>query len=318
MEFKVSFLHARTKNKIRDGLMYRKKKLKKNQGMLFHTGLKVSIFWMKNTFIPLDVLFLNKKGKIIGYKEKNKPHSLKSISIGKRSFYVLEMNAGWVKKNKVKVGDKIKIRKRRKRRKTRKKRGGEGIMLTDLKKDTDYLIALWPNMVTYTPAKLEKIENIGEGGNKKYIFTNGISITTLDDPFGYKIREPFGDITAKESSKENVFFDDGLSSTVILPGNMEGGKRRRKTRKKRGGVKSAAPKKPTDQQKKSWKKLHDKNFKPKKYKSTKEMIMMGVNRRLQQQDEGKVANILAGLNIQNTQGGRPLIKHPDDNEEYEG
>ena len=84
--FNVSFLHAKTKNQIRDGLMYRKKKLKKNQGMLFHTGLKVSSFWMKNTFIPLDVLFLNKSGKILGYKENNKPHSLKGISIGKKSF----------------------------------------------------------------------------------------------------------------------------------------------------------------------------------------------------------------------------------------
>ena len=118
--FNVSFLHAKTKNQIRDGLMYRKKKLKKNQGMLFHTGLKVSSFWMKNTFIPLDVLFLNKSGKILGYKENNKPHSLKGISIGKKSFYVLVMNGGWVKKNKVKVGHKIKIRKSR----TRKKRGG--------------------------------------------------------------------------------------------------------------------------------------------------------------------------------------------------
>ena len=130
--FNVSFLHAKGKNQIRDGLMYRKKKLNKNQGMLFHTGLKVSSFWMKNTFIPLDVLFLNKNGKILGYKENNKPHSLKGISIGKKSFYVLEMNGGWVRENKVKVGDKIKIRKSRTRKKrgggrkkkTRKKRGG--------------------------------------------------------------------------------------------------------------------------------------------------------------------------------------------------
>ena len=129
--FNVSFLHAKGKNQIRDGLMYRKKKLKKNQGMLFHTGLKVSSFWMKNTFIPLDVLFLNKNGKIIGYKEKNKPHSLKAISIGKRSFYVLEMNAGWVKNNKVKVGDKIKIRKRKK---TRKKRGDRYTVKTKARK----------------------------------------------------------------------------------------------------------------------------------------------------------------------------------------
>ena len=83
-------------------------------------------------------------------------------------------------------------------------------------------------------------------------------------------------------------------------------------------MRSAAPKKPTELQRKSWKKIYDKNFKPKKYKTTKEMIMMGVNRRLQQQDEGNVANILAGLNIKKTQGGRPLIRHPGDNEEYEG
>jgi uncharacterized membrane protein (UPF0127 family) len=133
--FNVSFLHAKGKNQIRDGLMYRKKKLNKNQGMLFHTGLMVSSFWMKNTFIPLDVLFLNKSGKILGYKENNKPHSLKCISIGKKSFYVLEMNGGWVRENKVKVGDKIKIRKTRtrkkrggkRRKKTRKKRGGNGV-----------------------------------------------------------------------------------------------------------------------------------------------------------------------------------------------
>jgi len=134
--FNISFLHAKGKNQIRDGLMYRKKKLNKNQGMLFHTGLKVSSFWMKNTFIPLDVLFLNKGGKILGYKENNKPHSLKGISIGKKSFYVLEMNGGWVRENKVKVGDKIKIRNSRtrkkrgggvrRRRKTRKMRGGQG------------------------------------------------------------------------------------------------------------------------------------------------------------------------------------------------
>ena len=188
--FNVSFLHAKGKNQIRDGLMYRKKKLKKNQGMLFHTGLKVSSFWMKNTFIPLDVLFLNKNGKIIGYKEKNKPHSLKAISIDKPSFYVLEMNAGWVNNNKVKVGDKIKIR--------------------------------------------------------------------------------------------NI----------------------KKTRKKRGRVKSAAPIKPTAQQKKSWKNIQNKSFKKKNYKSTNEMILMGVNRRLLKQDEYNVANILTDLNIKKKGGKR--------------
>ena len=45
--------------------------------------------------------------KIVGYKENNKPHSLKSIMINKPSRYVLEMNGGSVKLNKLNIGDKI-------------------------------------------------------------------------------------------------------------------------------------------------------------------------------------------------------------------
>ena len=44
---------------------------------------------------------------IIGFKENNQPHSLKSISINKPSKYVLEMNAGTVKKFNLKIGHKI-------------------------------------------------------------------------------------------------------------------------------------------------------------------------------------------------------------------
>jgi uncharacterized membrane protein (UPF0127 family)/rubrerythrin len=272
--FNVSFLHAKGKNQIRDGLMYRKKKLKKNQGMLFHTGLKVSSFWMKNTFIPLDVLFLNKKGKIIGYKEKNKPHSLKAISIGKRSFYVLEMNAGWVKKNKVKVGDKIKIRKRRK---TRRKRGGMTKEEEEEKALEKYIIALGELRIKYD--ELSNDEGFKEEAK------------ALETSY-QKLMEA---ITGEGPREE----EEGSESYTRKEG---GGKHRKKTRKKRGGVKSAAPKKPTVRQRESWKKIHDKNFKPKKYKSTNEMIMMGVNRRLQQQDEEKVANIL--LNIKKEGGKR--------------
>ncbi len=45
--------------------------------------------------------------KIIGFKENNQPHSLKSIMINKPSKYVLEMNAGTVKKFNLKIDDKI-------------------------------------------------------------------------------------------------------------------------------------------------------------------------------------------------------------------
>ena len=89
------------------GLMYVKEPLHSRYGMLFDMGYKVNSMWMKNTFIPLDVIFLDKNMNIIGFKENNQPHSLKSISINKASKYVLEMNAGTVKKFNLKIGDKI-------------------------------------------------------------------------------------------------------------------------------------------------------------------------------------------------------------------
>ena len=89
------------------GLMYVKEPLNPRYGMLFDVGYKVNSMWMKNTFIPLDVIFLDKNMNIIGFKENNQPHSLKSIMINKPSKYVLEMNAGTVKNFNLKKGDKI-------------------------------------------------------------------------------------------------------------------------------------------------------------------------------------------------------------------
>ena len=62
---------------------------------------------MKNTYIPLDIFFLDENMKIIGFKENNEPHSLKSIMIDKPSRYVLEMNGGSKKRFNLKEGDKI-------------------------------------------------------------------------------------------------------------------------------------------------------------------------------------------------------------------
>ena len=89
------------------GLMYVKKPLYSIYGMLFDMGDKINSIWMKNTFIPLDVIFLDENMNIIGYKENNQPHSLKSIMINKPSRYVLEMNAGSVNKFNLIIGEKI-------------------------------------------------------------------------------------------------------------------------------------------------------------------------------------------------------------------
>jgi len=106
----VTVEHATSPEAIRKGLMFRKESLKPNHGMLFHTGRKYNSFWMKNTYIPLDVIFLDETFKIIGFVENNQPLSLEPIYIEEPSNYVLEMNAGWVKRRNAKPGDKIKIK----------------------------------------------------------------------------------------------------------------------------------------------------------------------------------------------------------------
>ena len=90
------------------GLMYIEKPLYSRYGMLFDMGpSKANSMWMKNTYIPLDIIFLDENMNIVGYKENNIPHSLKQIKINKPSRYVLEMNSGTVKKNNLKIGEKI-------------------------------------------------------------------------------------------------------------------------------------------------------------------------------------------------------------------
>jgi len=78
------------------GLMYRKR-LDKKSGMLFiFRKEKIARFWMKNTYIPLDIIFINKSGSIDFIKKNTKPLSLKSIKSKDKVIAVLEINAGEV------------------------------------------------------------------------------------------------------------------------------------------------------------------------------------------------------------------------------
>ena len=103
---KLSVVVAKTKEDHEKGLMHIKG-LKCNHGMLFqHPVEKTLTFWMKNTFIPLSIAFIDKNGKIIEIKEM-KPLSEKRITCKKPAMYALEVNKGWFKQNNVKVGDKV-------------------------------------------------------------------------------------------------------------------------------------------------------------------------------------------------------------------
>ena len=89
-----------------------KKKLKKNEGMLFiWSDEDYRSFWMKNTAIPLDLIFINSKFEIVDIYFNATPFSKKSIRSQKRAKFVLELNSGVFKNKGFNVGDKIMLKK---------------------------------------------------------------------------------------------------------------------------------------------------------------------------------------------------------------
>lgn len=62
-------------------------------------------FWMKNTRIPLDIVFFDASWKVVGALEDMQPQSLLGRTIGVPSRYALEINAGLVAKNGIAAGD---------------------------------------------------------------------------------------------------------------------------------------------------------------------------------------------------------------------
>ena len=97
---------ARTSKELKHGLMYRKQPLNDNEGMLFIMRQNYdNSVWMKNTYISLDVIFLDKSMKIVGYKTNTTPLSTKTIKINQPSSYILEMNANSVNQLNINVGD---------------------------------------------------------------------------------------------------------------------------------------------------------------------------------------------------------------------
>ncbi len=101
---------ARTQEERAKGLMFRNK-LADDRGMLFvfeeddRWG-----FWMKNTLIPLDIIWINRGGKVVDIVEGARPFpgdnppTFRPVS---KARYVLEANSGFAKKNSIKVGDSI-------------------------------------------------------------------------------------------------------------------------------------------------------------------------------------------------------------------
>ena len=98
---------AKTTEERRIGLMYRKKLLN-NEGMLFiFPHEKIIQLWMKNTYIPLDVIFISENKVIVDIKKNMEKLSETIVKSKVKSRYALEFNAGLINKLDIEIGDKV-------------------------------------------------------------------------------------------------------------------------------------------------------------------------------------------------------------------
>jgi uncharacterized membrane protein (UPF0127 family) len=98
---------ATTEQEKETGLMYRKE-LADGKGMLFDFSPEQQVsMWMKNTFIPLDMIFIRADGRILRIAENTEPQSTKIISSGGLAKGVLEVIAGTAKKYGIQPGDRV-------------------------------------------------------------------------------------------------------------------------------------------------------------------------------------------------------------------
>lgn len=98
---------ARTDQERATGLMYRKE-LPEGRGMLFDFSPEQNVsMWMKNTFISLDMIFIDREGRILRIAENTEPQSEKIISSGGPARAVLEVIAGTARKYGIQPGDKV-------------------------------------------------------------------------------------------------------------------------------------------------------------------------------------------------------------------
>ncbi|MFA5814713.1 MAG: DUF192 domain-containing protein [Bacteroidales bacterium] len=87
------------------GLMYRRQ-MELNRGMLFiFEDEELRSFWMKNTYLPLDILYLNAQKKIVRIYENVATLNERSILSDFPAKYVVEVNAGFCALYNVQVGD---------------------------------------------------------------------------------------------------------------------------------------------------------------------------------------------------------------------
>jgi uncharacterized membrane protein (UPF0127 family) len=89
------------------GLMFRRF-LPADRGMLFDFKTEQPVMmWMKNTYLPLDMVFIARTGVVVSVAQNTEPLSERTIASGPPAFAVLEVNAGTAAKIGLKAGDRV-------------------------------------------------------------------------------------------------------------------------------------------------------------------------------------------------------------------
>ena len=87
------------------------KSLPQKQGMIFLNDTpRMTSFWMKNTFIPLDIIFLDEDLKVVHIKKNAQPHDETVIPSEKKTLAVLEINAKLSELLGIKLGSRVVLR----------------------------------------------------------------------------------------------------------------------------------------------------------------------------------------------------------------
>jgi len=108
-EVAVAVEVAATPQARSQGLMYRKD-LGANAGMLFVFPSETEqSFWMKNTPLPLDMIFIGSDRRIVGIIAEAKPFSLEARSVATPSRYVLEVHGGFCQRHAISPGDRVEL-----------------------------------------------------------------------------------------------------------------------------------------------------------------------------------------------------------------
>jgi len=98
---------ARTAEQRRTGLMFRRH-LAPDAGMLFtFDPPQLVSMWMKNTILPLDMLFIDAQGRIVNIARNTTPFSLDTIASAGPVAAVLEVAGGTTEKLGIKAGDRV-------------------------------------------------------------------------------------------------------------------------------------------------------------------------------------------------------------------